>query len=51
MKDDLSQKNTWKFSSNILQRWSFRKVAWGYVLSCIIKKDDIFLSQKYDLIL
>ena len=29
MKDDLSLKNTWIFSSNVLERWSFQKNSTG----------------------
>ena len=56
MKDDLSQKkkNTWnydiffKFSEKMVFP---KKIALEYDLSCIIWKDDISFSRKYDLIL
>ena len=51
MKDDLSQKNTWK-CDDIFFRCSeklvFSKIALEYDLSCIIWKDGIF-SRKYDI--
>ena len=48
MKDDLSQKNTWKYdvSSNALKRWPFqKKIALKYDLSCIIWKGGIFYRK------
>ena len=52
MKDDLSQKNTRK--CDIFFRCSekmvfSKRVVLGHDLSCIIGKDDISFSQKYDL--
>ena len=35
-------------SANFLERWYFKKISQEYDLSCIIRKDDISLSQKYD---
>ena len=51
IKDDLSQKLhvSMTFSSNVLKRWSFQKIALEYDLSCIIRKDGICLSRKYDI--
>ena len=34
---------------NVLKRWSFQKIAMEYDLFCIITKDDICFSQKYDI--
>ena len=52
MKDDLSQKihGNLIFSATVLKRWSLKKTALEYDLSCIIRKGDIF-SGKYDFIL
>ena len=51
IKDDLSQKLhvSMMFSSNVLKRWSFQKIALEYDLSCIIRKDGICFSRKYDI--
>ena len=48
IKDDLSQKNIWKYVifCKCSAKMVFQKVARAYVLSCIIKKDDISFSQK-----
>ena len=41
-----------RFPSNVLKRWSFRKIAPEYDPSCcIIWKNDISFSRKYHLIL
>ena len=52
MKDDLSQKNTWKYDIffKCLKKMVFLKIiALEYDLSIIIWKDDIFFSGKYDI--
>ena len=54
MKDDFSQKNTWKY--DIFFKYSEKMVfpkknRLEYDLSCIIWKDDIPFCRKYDLIL
>ena len=36
------------FSSNVLKKWSSKKITLKYDLSCIIWKDDIAFYQKYD---
>ena len=43
----------WKMiiSGNVLKRWSSQKITLEYDLSCVIRKEDISLSQKYDIIL
>ena len=53
MKDDLSQKktNVPKCSSNVPKRWSSKKIALEYDFSYIMRKDDIYLSRKYDIFL
>ena len=55
MKDDLSQKNTWKYDIffKCPEKMVFpKKMALEHDLSCyIIWKDDISFSRKYDLIL
>ena len=50
MKDDLSQKNTWKY--DIFFKYSEKmvfpkteKIALGYDLSYIMRKDDIFFLE------
>ena len=51
MKDDLSQKNTWKCDDIFFkcsEMMVFSKIALEYDLSCIIWKDGIF-SRKYDI--
>ena len=35
---------------DVLKRWSFQKIVLEYDLSCIIGKDNISFSRKYDLI-
>ena len=37
--------------SNVPKRWSFRKLALGYDLSYIMRKDGISFSRKYDIFL
>ena len=54
MKDDISQKNTWKYDIFYIcsGKMAFpKKIVLEYDLSCIIRKDDISFSRKYDLIL
>ena len=52
MKDDLSQKNTWKndiffkCSENIVFP---KKIALEYDLSCTTRKNGISISRKYDI--
>ena len=50
IKDDIFQKNVWQNFSNALERWYFKKIAVKYDLSGIIRKDEIYFSQKYNLI-
>ena len=38
-------------SGNVLKRGSSQKITLEYDLSCVIRKEDISLSQKYDIIL
>ena len=52
MKYNLSEKKIYGnmiYSSNVLKRWSFQKIALEYYLSSIIRKDGISFSQKYDI--
>ena len=52
MKDDLSQEihGILIFFSNTPKKWSFqKKIMLKYDLSCIIRKDDISFSRKYDI--
>ena len=55
MKGDISHKNTWKYDIffKCSEKMIFpKKIALNYDLSCcIIWKDDISYSQKYDLVL
>ena len=54
MKDVLSQKNLWKYDifCKCSEKMVFpKKIGLKYELSCIIKKDDISFSRKYDPIL
>ena len=37
------------FSSNVLKRYSFKKITLEYDLSCIIRKDGISFSRKCDI--
>ena len=50
IKDSLHEKPYYPFP-NVLKRWCSQKAALEYDLCCIIRKDDISFSRKYDLIL
>ena len=54
MKDDISQENTWKYDIFYICSGNMafpKKIVLEYDLFCIIRKDDISFSRKYDLIL
>ena len=48
---DVTHEKPYFLFANVFKRWSFQKNPLEYDLSCIIIKDDIAFSQKYDLIL
>ena len=50
MKTFVTARKTIFFFPNIFKRCSFQKIALDYDLACIIKKDDISFSRKYNLI-
>ena len=47
MKDDLSEKNTWKYDAFF--KCSFQKIALEHDLSYIMRKDGISFTRKYDI--